>query len=89
MDVFSFRSTWGARLSALNKRCTKPCNVFSALRLYVNKTNSEAPNLLRAAGNQLRNDGDRIPLTLPFLPPNAPMSGAEARSAEASAPLAG
>ena len=84
-----FSKYLGVRLSALNKRRTKPCNVFSALRLYANKTNSEAPNLLRADGNQIRIDGEKIPLTLLFLPPNAPMRGAEARSAAASAPLAG
>ena len=53
------------------------------------KQNCEAPYLLRAVGNQLKIDGDRIPHTLLILTPNAPMSGAVARSAEASAPLAG
>ena len=89
MDALSFQSTWGVRLSALNKRRTKPCNAISALRLYANKTNSEAPNVLCTAGNQIRNDGDRIPLTLLFLPPNARLRGAGVRSTEASLPAAG
>ena len=53
---------------------------FSALTFGTNKTNSEAPYLLRTVGNQLRSDCDRIPQTLLILPPNAPMSGAGVRS---------
>ena len=62
---------------------------FSALTFGTNKTNCEAPYLLRAVGNRLQFDCDRIPRTLLILTPNAPMSGAEVRSTKASAPLAG
>ena len=85
------RSSTGFGVERQINRCRRPVvrPPFSALTFGTNKTNSEAPYLLRAVGNPLRIDSYRIPQTLLILPPNAPMSGAEVRSTKASAPLAG
>ena len=64
-------------------------NASSALRIYANKT--IAKHLVLSARPAFLSErfAEIIAALLSILTPNAPMSGAEARSAEASAPLAG
>ena len=64
-------------------------NAFSALKRSANKTDRKASCSFGQASIPIRFFAEMATPRLLILTPNAPMSGAEVRSTEVSAPLAG